>query len=238
VKIESRALAKIDAVICPSNYMKDMFISTFGNKIPVSVLPNLIDNKFIESIEAVSVNKKIDLDPGFPVVYIPSGGSSVKGERFVIEIIRRLAVRYNYKIGFYISGGLSSVQTEELEILGRYSKLVFSPGVVDNIANIGLIKSCKICVSPTMIESFGMANLEANFCNVPVVTFDVGGNKELIEDGQNGFVVPILDIEAMLLKTCDILDGKITMDPQAFVKSKFSVKALEGKYNEFLTTIG
>jgi len=237
VKIERKSLAKLDAVICPSNYMKDVFISTFGNKIPVSVLPNLIDNKFIESIEAVSVNKKIDLDPGFPIVYIPSGGSSVKGERFVIEIIRRLAVRYNYKIGFYISGGLSSIQTEELEILNRYAKLVFSPGIVDNIANIGFIKSCKICVSPTLIESFGMANLEANFCNVPVVTFDVGGNKELIEDGQNGFVVPFMDMEAMMLKTCDILDGKIHLEPLAYANSKFSITATEGKYNEFLTTI-
>ena len=88
-----------------------------------------------------------------------------------------------------------------------------------------------------MIESFGMANLEANFCNVPVVTFDVGGNKELIEDGQNGFVVPLMDMEAMILKTCDILDGKIHMDPLAYVNSKFSVKAIEGKYNEFITTI-
>ena len=237
VKIERRALAKIDAVICPSSYMKDVFISTFGQKLPVSVLPNLIDNKFIESIEAVPVCNKIELDPGSPVVYIPSGGSSVKGGRFVIEIIRRLAVRYNYKIGFYISGGLSSIQTKELEILKTFSNLVFSPGVVDNRVNIGFIKSCSICVSPTLIESFGMANLEANFCNVPVVTFDVGGNKELIEDGQNGFVVPLMDMEAMILKTCDILDGKIHMDPLAYVNSKFSVKAIEGKYNEFITTI-
>ncbi len=238
VKIERKSLAKIDAVICPSNYMKDVFISTFGNKIPVSVLPNLIDNKFIESIEAVSVNNKIDLDPGFPIVYIPSGGSSVKGERFVIEIIRRLAFTYQYRIGFYVSGGLNLIQKEELKISGTLSKLVYSPGEVDNPTNIAFIKSCTVCVSPTLIESFGMANLEANFCNVPVVTFNVGGNRELIEDGQNGFVVPFLDLEAMMLKTCDLLDGKIQLNPHAFVNSKFSVVALEGKYNEFITTIG
>lgn len=238
VKIERRALAKIDAVICPSSYMKDVFISTFGNKIPISVLPNLIDNNFIESIEAVSVHQKIDIDSDFPVVYIPSGGSSVKGERFVIELIRRLAFIYHYKIGFYVSGGLSSIQKEELKISERLSKLVYSPGVVDNPTNIAFIKSCSVCVSPTLIESFGMANLEANFCNVPVVTFDVGGNRELIEEGQNGFVVPFPDIESMMLKTCDILDGKIHVNPHAFVNSKFSVMALSGKYNEYLTTLG
>ena len=234
VKIEKKALKKVDKVICPSVYMKDVFISTFGDKLPVTVIPNLIDNKFVESIEPVSVHEKLTLDTDFPIVYIPSGGSSIKGERFVVEIIRRLAVKYNFNIGFYISGGLSAIQKEELEILKIYSNLIFSPGIVDNAVNIGFIKSCSVCISPTLLESFGMANLEANFCNVPVVTFDVGGNKELIEDGQNGFVVPNLDVETMISKTSEILDTHTRLNTFAYVSKKFSIIALRDKYLEIV----
>jgi len=236
LRIEKQALTKVERVICPSQYMKEVFINTFGNKLPVTVLPNLMDHRFIESIEAVSVQEKLSQSSDFPIVYIPSGGSSFKGERFVVEIIRRLSVIYNFNLGFYISGGLSVIQEEELELLKVYSKLIFSPGVVENKVNIGYIKSCSVCVSPTIVENFSMAILEANFCNVPVVTFDVGGNKEIIEDGQNGYIVPFMDIEFMMLKTCELLDNNTRLITQKFVNDKFSTKALNEKYLEFFTT--
>lgn len=230
IKLEKRALLKVNKVICPSSYMKEVFISTFGDSLPVTVIPNLIDNTFIESIDTVLVHDKLAIDIAIPVIYIPSGGSSFKGERFVVEIIRRLAVRYNFKIGFYISGGLSTIQEEELEKLKGYRELIFSPGVVENAVNIGFIKSCAVCVSPTLVENFSMAILEANFCNVPVVTFDVGGNKEIIEDGKNGYIVPYMEIEQMILRTCELLDRNTRLITQNFVTDKFSTKALGDKY--------
>lgn len=233
IKIEKQALKKVDIVICPSSYMKEVFVSTFGDKIPVTIIPNLIDDNFIRSIEPISVQSKLSIDTEFPVVYIPSGGSSFKGERFVVEIIRRLANRYNFKIGFYISGGLSSVQKEELEILHIYSKLIFSPGYVENAANIGFIKSCSVCVTPTLVENFSMAILESTFCNVPVIAFDVGGNKEIIEDGQNGFIVPYLDIENMMIKACEVIDTKSRLHSFEFTNNMFSAIAFKERYLGF-----
>jgi len=237
VKIEKRALKKADGVICPSSYMKDVFVKTFGENHSISVIPNLIDNTFIEGIAPVSVHEKLSMAFAFPIVYIPSGGSSVKGERFVVEIIRRLAVRYEFKIGFYISGGLSAIHKEELDVLKVYSNLIYSPGYVENEINIGLIKKCTVCVSPTLIENFSMAILEANFCNVPVVTFDVGGNTEIIENGVNGFTVPYLDIETLIQKTCYILDRKEQFDSFGYVNERFSGKALRKKYLDYISRL-
>ena len=81
-----------------------------------------------------------------------------------------------------------------------------------------------------------MAILEANFCNVPVVTFDVGGNKEIIEDGKNGYIVPYMEIEQMILRTCELLDKNTRLKTHAFVNEKFSAKALEEKYIAFFST--
>jgi glycosyltransferase involved in cell wall biosynthesis len=70
-------------------------------------------------------------------------------------------------------------------------------------------------------EGFSHQLLEAMACNVPVVASAVGGNKELIEQGQNGFLVKYNDefnlIEAIkgLWKLPDVreqfsLEGKKT----------------------------
>ena len=234
VKIERLALKKIDHVICPSNYMKDVFISTFGDKIPITIIPNLIDNNYISDITPISVSEQLFSSPHVPVVYIPSGGSPLKGERFVVEIIRRLAVKYEFNIGFYVSGGLSVMQRNELEKLELFSKLIYSPGYVENEQNIALIKSCSVCVSPTLIENFSMAILEANFCNIPVVAFDVGGNKEIIENGQNGYIVPYLDIETIIQKVNEILLSKTKLNTLNWVKEKFSGNALNKEYLNFI----
>ena len=44
-------------------------------------------------------------------------------------------------------------------------------------------------------EAFGLVLLEALACGVPSVATDIGGIPEVIEDGVNGFIVPLGDIE-------------------------------------------
>jgi L-malate glycosyltransferase len=58
---------------------------------------------------------------------------------------------------------------------------------------IGLMKSSKVFVFPSTREGFGIAVLEANACGLPVVTVNHKKNaaKDLIQEGENGYVVPL-----------------------------------------------
>jgi glycosyltransferase involved in cell wall biosynthesis len=73
--------------------------------------------------------------------------------------------------------------------------------------NMAIVKACSFGVSPTLIENFSMALLEASFCGVPMVSFDVGGNADVVSDGRNGVLVPALDIEALVNAACRLLDA-------------------------------
>lgn len=77
-----------------------------------------------------------------------------------------------------------------------------------------LIKSSKVLVLPSTREGFGMVVIEANACGVPVITVNAKDNaaKELIKEGENGFVC-LLDekdiSEKIIMILANIPDLKI-----------------------------
>jgi L-malate glycosyltransferase len=58
---------------------------------------------------------------------------------------------------------------------------------------------------PSEMESFGLAALEAMACQTPAIATRVGGVPELIEDGVNGMLFPVGDVEAMAAASVALL---------------------------------
>jgi glycosyltransferase involved in cell wall biosynthesis len=124
----------------------------------------------------------------------------------MFEIIRRLAGFYKEPIGFYLSAGLTEELEHELKYKPENAK-IYAPGYLDYEKNIGIIKSCDFGITPTLLESFGMAILEANFCGIPFVSFDCGGNSDIINNNEDGFLVDYLDIESLIEKNILLLSN-------------------------------
>lgn len=233
-KMENITLKKIDKVICPSNYMRIIFNRTHHFDGPVAVIPNLIDTDLLASIPAFDIRKTLSLPVDSPVIYIPSAGSPFKGSRYVFEIVRRLSAAWQSDIGFYLSGIIEDeVQKRELQFVPHNAK-IFSPGHSSYYDNISVVKSCSFCLSPTLIESFGLAILEANCCGLPVVAFDVGGNADVITDGENGSLVPFMDIEALIRRAIQLLDYNVMQEmrlkTQKLVSGKFDSSKIIDNY--------
>ena len=203
--LEQRVLSRVDAVVCPSEYMRDVFWQTYTFDGEVTVIPNPVDENMIDSVKSHDVCTEIGLSGTIPVVYIPSAGSQLKGSRYVFEIIRRVAGACDGPICFYLSGAIGTSLKAELCHIPE-NVFLFTPGPVSLQTNISYIKSCSFGISPTLIESFGMSLLEASYCNVPMVTFDTGGTGEVICNGKNGFLIPYLDIEALISAAISLLD--------------------------------
>ena len=85
-------------------------------------------------------------------------------------------------------------------------------------ANIkGYIKSIpyssyKLLLHTSVSESFGMVFCEAIFQGIPVLTFDVGGARELISTG-NGRLIKPYDIVQMSQVLLDMLEEKVNVIP-------------------------
>ena len=57
----------------------------------------------------------------------------------------------------------------------------------------------KIVVHASKYETFGLIALEANACGVPVVSINQGPLKEIIENGQNGYIAESFEDENLIL---------------------------------------
>jgi len=203
--MERRAVKKADAIVSPSHYMVEVCKSSFQIDIPIFVNHNIILREVIQNILVNDIHQHLEIPKDYPVIYIPSAGSKIKGARYIYEIVRRLIASEDNKIGFYLSGPIPPDLNYELNLLKN--SFIYQPGHITWEDNIAIVKSCTLCVTPNLIENYSNALLEAQTLGIPVVAFDTGGNKEIVKDNETGHIVPYLDIDTLIASTQYILSN-------------------------------
>lgn len=72
-----------------------------------------------------------------------------------------------------------------------------------------LLPRTSLYVMTSYTESFGIVLLEAMSCGVPCIAYSSAqGAHEIIEDGENGFLIQNRDCKKMQEKVCELLDNK------------------------------
>ena len=69
------------------------------------------------------------------------------------------------------------------------SGVVWIPEMLSREETIALYSQAAVFCCPSIYEPFGIINLEAMACGTPVVASAVGGIKEVVVDGETGFLV-------------------------------------------------
>ncbi len=70
---------------------------------------------------------------------------------------------------------------------------------VQNSTEVGsILAATNVCVLPSFHEGLPISILEYMAAGKPVVASDVGGVRELVRDGKDGFVIPAGDVDALM----------------------------------------
>jgi len=204
--IEKLCTKNCFAIFSPSSYMKGEMEKSHGVFENSFVVPNYLDETFAQEIQPLRHERVLDEEY---LIFIPSAGSVIKGERYTLSIIMWINSQVkDVTPVFLLSGELSKSLEYEISLLQDIKVIIL--GQLKYSKNIAYLKACDLCISPTLAESFGMALLEALTSVVPVVAFNVGGNADLISNGENGYLVEYLNIAELCEKALDVIQAPLS----------------------------
>ncbi len=119
------------------------------------------------------------------------------------------------------------------------TRLVFT-GPVDN--PISLMRTFDVGVLCSISEGLSNSLIEYAAVGIPAVVTDVGGNREIVEDGVNGYIVPPRSPAILASKIIDLLRNeekriKFGTKARATALSKFDQDYIIQQYDRFYTKV-
>jgi glycosyltransferase involved in cell wall biosynthesis len=109
-------------------------------------------------------------------------------------------------------------------------------GVVDDVRPH--VAACDVLALCSSTEALSLAALEAMSMGRPVVHTDVGGAAELIQSGENGFLVPVGDTAALVERLAQLADGNANCRmgrlARRTIEQRFSERLMLSSYERLL----
>ena len=81
-------------------------------------------------------------------------------------------------------------------------------GYVDRERILKLYQNAALLVQPSAHEGLSTVVLEAMSCGLPVVAYDIPGNRQVISSGTNGILVPLKSHESMAHSILELLNNE------------------------------
>ena len=193
-----------DGVTSVSKFLKQATIETFDFD-EIEVIPNFICPTSYQKIDDSPLKHELAPNGERLLIHV-SNFRAVKRPADCVEILAKVLQKgANAKLIMVGDGPeYSAVHhraktlnvLERTEFVGKQAKIADYLGIAD------------VSLLPSELESFGLAALEAQACELPVVASRVGGIPEVINDGETGFMSDVGDTEKMSDDVLQLLDDE------------------------------
>jgi len=223
----------IKALICTSRWQKKMCErSQIFKKAKKVLIPLPIDFNIWKPIPKEIAREKLHIPMEAKVIYYNLShiyAKKRKGLDFVIQFLNNT----NLKNLYFVSANCDSIGIKNPNV----SHINFNN--INNIKKkILLYSAADVLVSPSRLESFGQAVLEAQACGIPTVTFRNTGSEDITHHKKTGYKSIYLDqndfdkgVEWCLSEN---FNRKMIIN---LTKKKFSFIKVGKQYKKFLNSI-
>jgi glycosyltransferase involved in cell wall biosynthesis len=199
----------------------------------IFLLPNAIQyNQFHKAVQNKTKNSSINL------VTVGSLLAN-KNHAFLIDVV-----------AFLMNKGFDTT----LQIIGdgpekeALMQSIQSKGLADNVQLIGqtndvaqYLHQNNIYVHASFLESFGLVLLEAMAAGLPCVTLDGKGNRDIMQEGKNGFMVKQEDVNEFADKIIRLYENPVLYKEMSInakdFASQYDIKPYCEKLIDFYQTI-
>lgn len=212
--MEQNGLEYSDKIVAVSREMKKDILKYFNvNDEDVEVIYNGIDLKEYQLSESTFYREKYGIKLDKPYILFVGRMTRQKGIIHLVNAIKDIhqGVQVVLCAGAPDTREIEQEMTEKVMALKKQREgIIWINEMVPREAVIEFYSQAAVFVCPSVYEPFGIINLEAMACETPVVASAVGGIKEVVVDGETGFLVEF--------ETKDEITGE-PEDPEAFSRS-------------------
>ncbi|WP_044896093.1 glycosyltransferase family 4 protein [Bacillus alveayuensis] len=204
-KYIKKIFSDLDHIITVSEFVKSNLKNVYNiSDDKISVISCGVDRSLFKPQDKMEAKKNIGVNPDKKLITYIGRLHVEKGIKTLIEIIKYFEHRKD--IEFVIIGNGPEMDYLQSTLKNNESVRVYC-GKPKRELPIWFNAS-DIFIFPTKREAFGLVALESISCKTPVIASKIGGVKEIIDDGINGFLVEPDNASAFIEKTKELLDNE------------------------------
>jgi glycosyltransferase involved in cell wall biosynthesis len=234
-RLAYRVVSRAAVMVAVSEDVKRFVVEATGvSARRVRVVHNGIGQVAPVAAEACArTRRELGVVEGERVVTVVGSLYPVKGHRYLLEAVPRILQACPSTV-FLIAGrgDCEAALREQARTLGIEARVRFL-GLREDVP--ALLAICDAFVQPSLSEGLSIAILEAMAAERPVVTTSVGGNPELVVDGETGFLVEPTDARALADAVTRVLTHpaearRLGHNGLVRVQSRFGIGAMVREY--------
>jgi glycogen synthase len=193
--VEKTALEMADAIIAVSGETRHDVERLFDvDSARIHVIHNGIDLDQYRKVDSTAALRSYSIDPNTPYLLFIGRITRQKGFQHLVRAIQFM--NRDFQIVFCAAAPDTPAMAEETRTAVERAKaqrpgIIWINKMVDQKTACELYSHAAVFVCPSIYEPFGIINLEAMACETAVVASAVGGIKEVVVDGETGFLIPL-----------------------------------------------
>ncbi|HYK71950.1 MAG TPA: N-acetyl-alpha-D-glucosaminyl L-malate synthase BshA [Pseudoneobacillus sp.] len=225
-------IEKSDYVTAVSNSLIQQTNELINPQKQIETVYNFIDERVYQKMNSDSLKEHLNIHNDEKVIIHVSNFRAVKRVPDVVRAFSKVVKHVKAKLLLVGDGPEMTVVCNLVSELGLRDKVIFL-GKQDNVEELYSLSDLMLLLSEK--ESFGLVALEAMACGVPCIGTNIGGIPEVIEDGENGFICKLGDINMIADKAISLLSDQVLhqrLSKQAImtVHEKFRAERIIGQY--------
>jgi glycogen synthase len=193
--VEKTALELADAVIAVSGETEHDIERLFDvDPARAHVIHNGIDLNQYRKVDSTAALKRFGIDANKLYVLFVGRITRQKGFQHLIRAIPFMDRDFQIVLCAAAPdtpGMAQEMKTAVEQAQAERPGIIWINEMVDQKTACELYSHAGVFVCPSIYEPFGIINLEAMACETAVVASAVGGIKEVVVDGETGFLVPL-----------------------------------------------